>query len=186
VGLSASIGLLISIRLGNSGKLMPAMTVATLCMMIFFLFLLGDIPLNYAVCGLATYGVLTLYFVNTTMALAKYIDSLQIRQVSSTTFYLIDPPPSYDHVVSADRNMDFHLVEPPPYPKNLPSPSDDCEAILKLLADPNLITWKPINRSDIAGNFEKFLISPDGVPVKRYSYNLLPIDTEDDIKNLIE
>ena len=70
--------------------------------------------------------------------------------------------------------------------KNLPSPSDDSEAILKLLADPNLITWKPINRSDIAGNFEKFLISPDGIPVKRYSYNLFPSDTEKDIKNLIE
>ena len=29
--------------------------------------------------------------------------------------------------------------------------------------------WTPVARSDIAWNFEKFLVGPDGAPVKRYS-----------------
>ena len=29
--------------------------------------------------------------------------------------------------------------------------------------------WTPVTRSDIAWNFEKFLVGPDGAPVKRYS-----------------
>lgn len=29
--------------------------------------------------------------------------------------------------------------------------------------------WTPVCRSDIAWNFEKFLIGPDGEPVKRFS-----------------
>ena len=29
--------------------------------------------------------------------------------------------------------------------------------------------WTPVCRSDIAWNFEKFLVGPDGAPVKRYS-----------------
>ena len=37
------------------------------------------------------------------------------------------------------------------------------------LGNPKFITWSPVKRSDIAWNFEKFLIGPDGAPVKRYS-----------------
>ena len=32
-----------------------------------------------------------------------------------------------------------------------------------------LTLWSPVARSDIAWNFEKFLVGPDGAPVKRYS-----------------
>mmetsp|Transcript_73113 Transcript_73113/g.162383 ORF Transcript_73113/g.162383 Transcript_73113/m.162383 type:complete len:158 (-) Transcript_73113:505-978(-) len=32
-----------------------------------------------------------------------------------------------------------------------------------------VVLWTPVCRSDIAWNFEKFLIGPDGQPVKRYS-----------------
>uniref|UniRef100_A0A8C2WCD6 Glutathione peroxidase n=1 Tax=Cyclopterus lumpus TaxID=8103 RepID=A0A8C2WCD6_CYCLU len=31
-----------------------------------------------------------------------------------------------------------------------------------LLDDPKLITWSPVCRNDVAWNFEKFLIGPDG------------------------
>jgi len=31
------------------------------------------------------------------------------------------------------------------------------------------VLWTPVARSDIAWNFEKFLVGPDGAPVKRYS-----------------
>jgi glutathione peroxidase len=33
--------------------------------------------------------------------------------------------------------------------------------------DPKLILWKPVKRSDIAWNFEKFLITPRGNPFQR-------------------
>lgn len=32
-----------------------------------------------------------------------------------------------------------------------------------------VVLWTPVARSDIAWNFEKFLVGPDGEPVKRYS-----------------
>lgn len=32
-----------------------------------------------------------------------------------------------------------------------------------------VVLWTPVARSDIAWNFEKFLVSPSGEPVKRYS-----------------
>ena len=37
------------------------------------------------------------------------------------------------------------------------------------LGNPKLIVWSPVLRSDISWNFEKFLISPAGTPVKRFS-----------------
>ncbi len=50
--------------------------------------------------------------------------------------------------------------------KQLPFPSDDSETLLR---DNNFAIWSPILRTDIAWNFEKFLIGADGVPIKRYS-----------------
>jgi len=32
-----------------------------------------------------------------------------------------------------------------------------------------VVLWTPVARSDVAWNFEKFLVGPDGAPVKRYS-----------------
>uniref|UniRef100_A0A3Q1BH79 Glutathione peroxidase 1 n=1 Tax=Amphiprion ocellaris TaxID=80972 RepID=A0A3Q1BH79_AMPOC len=49
--------------------------------------------------------------------------------------------------------------------ESLPFPSDDPSA---LISDPKLIIWSPVCRNDVAWNFEKFLIGPDGVPFKRY------------------
>merc|ERR1719250_26091 len=48
--------------------------------------------------------------------------------------------------------------------KELPHPSDDPDS---LMANPQLLIWKPIKRTDISWNFEKFLIGPDGSPLKR-------------------
>jgi glutathione peroxidase len=44
------------------------------------------------------------------------------------------------------------------------------------MGDPKFIIWKPVKRSDISWNFEKFLISPEGTPIRRYSkaYQVLP------------
>ena len=50
--------------------------------------------------------------------------------------------------------------------KELPAPSDDSES---LMSNPQFLIWRPIKRTDIAWNFEKFLIGPDGTPLKRYS-----------------
>lgn len=66
--------------------------------------------------------------------------------------------------------------------ETLPSPSDDPAA---LMTDPKLITWSPVCRNDVAWNFEKFLIGPDGVPFKRYSRRFLTSDIEEDIKKLL-
>jgi len=67
--------------------------------------------------------------------------------------------------------------------KRLPHPSDDTES---LMADPKFCIWKPLKRTDISWNFEKFLISPDGTPIKRYSRHFLTSSIEDDIKKLLK
>ncbi|XP_021564003.1 glutathione peroxidase 1 isoform X2 [Carlito syrichta] len=64
----------------------------------------------------------------------------------------------------------------------LPTPSDDATA---LMTDPKLITWSPVCRNDVAWNFEKFLVGPDGVPVRRYSRRFPTIDIEPDIEALL-
>ena len=67
--------------------------------------------------------------------------------------------------------------------EKLPFPSDEPSA---LMTDPKLIIWSPVCRNDVAWNFEKFLIGPDGVPFKRYSRRFLTSDIEGDIKKLLE
>jgi len=67
--------------------------------------------------------------------------------------------------------------------KNLPAPSDK-EGVS--LGNPKFLIWSPVKRTDISWNFEKFLIGPDGTPVKRYSRYFLTSNIEDDIKSLIK
>jgi len=66
--------------------------------------------------------------------------------------------------------------------KSLPAPSDHQGVSL---GNPKFILWSPVKRSDIAWNFEKFLIGPDGTPVKRYSRYFLTCDIEEDIASLL-
>ena len=47
------------------------------------------------------------------------------------------------------------------------------------------IIWKPVKRSDIAWNFEKFLIGKDGNAVKRYSKSFQTIHISKDIETLL-
>ena len=53
------------------------------------------------------------------------------------------------------------------------------------MSNPQFFIWKPVKRTDIAWNFEKFLIGPDGTPLKRYSRNFLTSDIAEDIKNYL-
>ncbi|KAF1391610.1 hypothetical protein PFLUV_G00043890 [Perca fluviatilis] len=66
--------------------------------------------------------------------------------------------------------------------EKLPFPSDEPTALMN---DPKLIIWSPVCRNDVAWNFEKFLIGPDGEPFKRYSRRFLTSDIDGDIKKLL-
>jgi glutathione peroxidase len=48
-----------------------------------------------------------------------------------------------------------------------PLPQDDDGQIARELSD---ISWQPVCRSDVSWNYEKFLVSHDGQPLKRYSH----------------
>ncbi|KAK7114178.1 glutathione peroxidase 1-like isoform X2 [Littorina saxatilis] len=48
----------------------------------------------------------------------------------------------------------------------LPQPIDDNMVMSRDLSP---ITWRPVTRSDVGWNYEKFLVSCEGQPVKRYS-----------------
>lgn len=67
--------------------------------------------------------------------------------------------------------------------QTLPTPSDDHVSFMN---SKHFIIWEPVTRTDIAWNFEKFLISPDGVPYKRYSRYFETINIQKDIQDLIE
>lgn len=66
--------------------------------------------------------------------------------------------------------------------KLLPVPHDDP---ISLMTDPKYIIWSPVSRTDVAWNFEKFLVGRDGEPFKRYSHRFLTKDLEADIKKLL-
>ena len=53
------------------------------------------------------------------------------------------------------------------------------------MTDPKLIIWSPVRRTDVAWNFEKFLIDQSGNPVKRYSRKFLTSDIGADIELLL-
>ena len=54
-----------------------------------------------------------------------------------------------------------------------------------LCDDVQAVLWTPVARSDIAWNFEKFLVGPDGAPVKRYSRYFDTNDIAADIEALL-
>ena len=64
----------------------------------------------------------------------------------------------------------------------LPSPQDDPHSFIQ---DPKLIIWNPVTRTDIAWNFEKFLVTPEGIPFQRYSRNYVTVNIAEDIVELI-
>mmetsp|Transcript_15211 Transcript_15211/g.21356 ORF Transcript_15211/g.21356 Transcript_15211/m.21356 type:complete len:144 (+) Transcript_15211:291-722(+) len=66
----------------------------------------------------------------------------------------------------------------------LPVPSGT--ASMNLMSNPGSIIWGPVKRSDIAWNFEKFLINKDGIPVKRYSSKTPSTDINKDIAALLK
>ena len=50
------------------------------------------------------------------------------------------------------------------------------------MGNPQLVIWSPVKRTDISWNFEKFLISPEGIPIKRYSRTFPTKDIAEDIQ----
>ncbi|XP_033110042.1 glutathione peroxidase 1-like [Anneissia japonica] len=68
----------------------------------------------------------------------------------------------------------------------MPVTSDDSENFFQ--EKHHEITWSPVNKSDIMWNFEKFLVGPDGLPVRRYTVrtraSALGYDIEQQIKRI--
>eukprot|EP00058_Branchiostoma_floridae_P006498 XP_002591986.1 hypothetical protein BRAFLDRAFT_114533 [Branchiostoma floridae] len=69
--------------------------------------------------------------------------------------------------------------------EKLPIPADSENAFL-IMNDPKCVIWSPVTRTDIAWNFEKFLIGPDGQPIKRFSRYFQTIDIKNDIEALLK
>ena len=50
------------------------------------------------------------------------------------------------------------------------------------MSNPQLLIWNPVTRTDIVWNFEKFLIGPNGEPIRRYSRKYPAINIAEDIE----
>ena len=61
----------------------------------------------------------------------------------------------------------------------MPQPIDDS---MVLSRDCSPITWRPITRYDLGWNYEKFLVSYDGQPVKRYTHRVSVEQIQKDIE----
>lgn len=61
-----------------------------------------------------------------------------------------------------------------------PVPQDDDGQIARDLGE---IGWHPVCRSDVSWNYEKFLVSHDGQPIKRYSHRTLAETIKKDIES---
>ena len=66
--------------------------------------------------------------------------------------------------------------------ESIPTPSDNSH---HLVGNPRFIVWQPVQRNDISWNFEKFLVSPEGIPYKRYSPKFETVNIKPDIEELI-
>ncbi len=64
----------------------------------------------------------------------------------------------------------------------LPAPADRPDV---LADDPRHIRWRPVRRSDVGWNFEKFLLDRRGRPRRRYSAQYEPRDIAADIEKLV-
>eukprot|EP00161_Ancyromonas_sigmoides_P027158 TRINITY_DN968_c1_g2_i1.p1 TRINITY_DN968_c1_g2~~TRINITY_DN968_c1_g2_i1.p1 ORF type:complete len:113 (-),score=56.47 TRINITY_DN968_c1_g2_i1:369-707(-) len=56
---------------------------------------------------------------------------------------------------------------------------------LALMKNPNLLVWSPVTRSDVAWNFESFLVDREGNVVKRYHPSVTPNEFEAEIQRLL-
>lgn len=66
---------------------------------------------------------------------------------------------------------------------HLPLPSDDPVSFMTSCTN---IIWEPVTRTDVAWNFEKFLITPEGKPHKRFSRYFQTCNLQSEIKSVIE
>ena len=68
----------------------------------------------------------------------------------------------------------------------LPQPIDDNVVLSR--DGGAAITWRPVTRYDVGGNFEKFLVNYEGQPVKRYtrrtSLNRISKDVESQLRKI--
>ncbi|PIK40978.1 putative glutathione peroxidase [Apostichopus japonicus] len=60
-----------------------------------------------------------------------------------------------------------------------------CPAVKEEIGDPAIRFWSPFKNNDITWNFNKFLIGPDGTPLKRYDSEVEPFDLLDDIHDVL-
>lgn len=67
--------------------------------------------------------------------------------------------------------------------KELPTPHDDTES---LMSNPQFFIWKPVKRTDISWNFEKFLIGPDGKLVERFGRYFPTADLKPHIQKALD
>jgi len=67
------------------------------------------------------------------------------------------------------------------YLKSSVSPPDN-----HIMTDINYIIWAPVQRLDLAWNFEKFLIDKEGNTFKRYVEKVAPLEIEADIVALLK
>ena len=65
------------------------------------------------------------------------------------------------------------------FPTVIVQPSD------VLAEQPATLLWSPLRRSDIAWNFEKFLVNGSGEPVQRFSSAVPPLDLQQTIAALL-
>ncbi|KAG2457720.1 GPX2 peroxidase, partial [Polypterus senegalus] len=120
------------------------------------------------------------------MVLSKYLENCENNEILNSLKY-VRPGNGYEPQFTMFEKCDVNGKNTHPvfaYLKDkLPYPDDDATSFMLY---PKYIIWSPVHRSDIAWNFEKFLIGPEGEPFKRYSKKFKTINIESDIQRLLK
>lgn len=60
-----------------------------------------------------------------------------------------------------------------------------CPPVAEEFGNPNKLFWEPLRNHDIKWNFEKFLVSPEGVPIMRWYHRTNIAVVKRDIVNYL-
>ncbi|XP_063441120.1 glutathione peroxidase 1-like [Mytilus trossulus] len=124
------------------------------------------LQLNELVSTCGTRGLVVLVFPSNQLGKLEPLENTEM----SPFFYYVRPGSKFEPrfvlfskvlVNGSDCHPIYEFLKmKQPYPAD-----DDCQ----ISRDHTFICWDPVTRHDVSGNYEKFIISHDGTPVKRYT-----------------
>lgn len=135
---------------------------------------------------------------NKLKAIDEFRDRLEIVAIPSNQFGLQEPGANENEILNSlkyvrpgngyEPDFDVYQKSDVNGVNELPlytALKRSCPAVREVIGDPTMRFWSPFKNNDITWNFNKFLIGPDGVPLKRYDSEVEPMELVGDIQAVL-